>query len=179
MSTTQTQQNHIVALFADLKSARDAVQALRTAGLREEHLSLLASGRIYPEGIYREIDDFYVEAGEVQVEEATQNGAAVGGVGGFLVGLTTLTAPGAGPLLVVGSALLSSLAGAVVGGMSGGAFAVLMDLGLPETEIESFEVALDEGKTILVVRSPSALQSKAEKELERLQPLVLRPHAPQ
>ena len=122
---------------------------------------------------YRELDDSFVREGEVQVTEAAETGAAIGGVGGFLIGLSTLLAPGVGPLLVVGGVIGSTLTGAAVGGAAGGAFAVLVDLGLSEKEIESYSIDLKKGKTLVAVRPPADQTELAKQILEQNQPLTI------
>ena len=177
MTETTIQRELMTALFPDLKSARDAVQKLRQRGVNDDYISLLASGKVYEEKTYRDVDSFYLEDGEVNIAEVARDGAIVGGAGGFLFGLGTITVPGAGPLLIVGTALLSSLSGLAVGGATAGAVATMIDIGLPEKEVENYQVALDAGKTLVAVRYPSERRESFRAAFDNLNPLVL--HEPQ
>lgn len=169
----EEQQKVVTALFPSLPEARDAVQALRAEGISDRHISILASGKVYPERVYRKLDDFYTTDGEVEARRSREAGAAIGGMGGFLLGLATITIPELGLLLIVGGTLLTTLTAAAMGGAAGGTFGALMEIGLPEKQIESFKVELGRGKTLVTVNPPKAQIKLARKLLGEERPLVI------
>jgi len=140
-------------LYDDLTAARNAVQTLRDNGVSDDKISIVSCGKLYSEEKYREVDSFFVEQGEAQTEEAATVGAGLGGVGGFIVGLTTLLAPGAGPVLIVGGLLLSSATGVLVGGTAGGLFGVMTEIGLSESQAREYSKAIADGKSVVVVQA--------------------------
>ena len=78
-----------------------------------------------------------------------------GGVLGALAGLTALTIPAVGPLLVAGpllAALSGAAVGGVVGGLAGGSGA-LTHIGVPEREAKRVEQKLHQGAILIAVHS--------------------------
>lgn len=70
-------------------------------------------------------------ASEVAIGAGT--GAALGGLGGFLVGLGALAIPGIGPVLAAGP-IAAALAGVGLGAAAGGVIGALTELGIPEDD---------------------------------------------
>ena len=174
MSKKKIDETLITAVFEGLKEARSATQALREKGIKDDDITILSSGKIYPETEYREIDGIFLKDGEGQIKEGAEAGAAVGGLGGFLIGLTTLAVTGAGPLLVVGGALLTSLTAATVGGTAGGIFGVLVDICVPENDARIYAEGIEAGHALVAVRPPAEQGPLAAQALKEFEPSVLR-----
>jgi hypothetical protein len=169
MSNKKIDRTLITALLGDLKEARSATQALRERGIKDDDITILSSGKIYPETEYREIDGVFLKDGEAQIAEGAEAGAALGGLGGFLLGLTTLAISGANPLLVVGGALLTSLTTATVGGTAGGIFGVLVDICVPENDARIYAEGIEAGGALVAVRPPAEQARLAVETLEEFE----------
>ncbi|MDQ6839162.1 MAG: hypothetical protein M3137_12740 [Actinomycetota bacterium] len=124
----QLAEHNVVATFADMESARGAVDALGRAGIEAEDISLL--GRAVEEA--RNDTDTRLRDLEATGEIAKRAGAgiAAGGTLGALAGVAAFAIPGVGP--VVGTGILAavaggSVAGASVGGMVGGVAGVSLE----------------------------------------------------
>ena len=171
MSIYVTENNILSALFGSMDRARTVVQGLREAGVPDEEISLLSSEVQYPEGKYREIDGAFLENTDSAVENGSGAGAAVGGAGGFLVGLSTIAVPGAGALLVVGSVLLSTLAGISVGALTGGTVGLLVKLGFTREEAEHFETGFDNGNVLVLAKAGTVAQETVREVMMRHYPI--------
>ena len=98
----------VVGMFDDTMHARQAVEDLVDSGFAREDISLVARGT-------DEDIEHYNARGE-DVSQGAGIGAALGGVGGLLVGLGALAIPGVGPVVAAGT-IGSALAGAGIGAL--------------------------------------------------------------
>ncbi len=171
MSIYVTNNNILSGLFGSMDRARTVVEGLREAGVPDEDISLLSSEVQYPESKYREIDGAFLENTDSAVETGSGAGAAVGGAGGFLVGLSTIAVPGAGALLVVGSVLLSTLAGISVGALTGGVVGLLVELGFSREEAEHFETSFGNGNVLVLAKAETAEQETIRAVMMRHYPI--------
>jgi hypothetical protein len=121
----------VVALYDRLDDARRAVEALDSAGVPRDAISLVTGDR---------------------AAQAAGLGAAVGGAGGLLMGLSALAIPGVGPILAAGSAV-AALAGAGAGAVAGGMVGVLSGFGVPESEMQRYAESVQRGGALLLVRA--------------------------
>jgi hypothetical protein len=125
-------EHNVVAVYADLDSARKAIGALERHGLEAGKLSLVGPG---PEEAQRETDTAERDsrrAGDVTKRTATgaAAGGALGGTAGFLAGAAAFSIPGVGPVIGAGvwaAALTGAGVGGVIGGVVGGVSG--MDMG--------------------------------------------------
>jgi hypothetical protein len=153
MPIHSTNTHLVTALFEDLRSARRVVQDLRRSGIPDRDISIISSGDHYSETDYRTIDGNYFVDDDSHTEEGAEVGAAVGGVGGFVVGLTTVTIPGVGPVLALGNILASTITGAAVGGLAGGIIGLLIDLGVPEERAHLYQEGIRHGHVLVAAQS--------------------------
>lgn len=143
----------VAGIFNTQAEAEHAVEALRTAGVSEDRVSLLTPGTSQ-----QQLDD-------VPTTETEQPGMgkAVGGVVGGALGIAgglqlgaaaaSLLVPGVGPVLaagLVGAALLGA-GGAATGLAAGGALEESMATGLPHDELFVYEDALRHGRSVVLV----------------------------
>lgn len=140
--------------------AGDIVSALRTAGVRDQHISVL-----FPDK--KGTKDFAHEH-STKAPEGAVTGAGVGGVTGGVVGLLAgigaLAIPGVGPLIAAGPimAALSGMAvGATVGGIAGG----LIGMGIPEFEAKRYEDRVKGGHILMSAHSESKDMTHRIKEI--------------
>jgi hypothetical protein len=161
----------IVALYDTVQAAERAVRDLRGAGVPDRDISLVAADAQgeYARGL--KPDD------SSATEKGIGLGAALGGLGGLLVGLGALTIPGIGPVVAAGplataiSALVGAGAGALAGGAAGGLLGALVDAGLPKEQAEFYAEGVRRGGTLLAVSVPNERVDQARAILERHDPV--------
>ena len=118
----------VIGLYNRLEDAQNAVSELVSAGFPREDISMVAADT---EGKFKTYVGESNEEGADGIATGAGVGAAVGGIGGLLVGIGALAIPGIGPVLAAGP-LASALIGAGVGAATGGLLGALVDAGIPE-----------------------------------------------
>jgi uncharacterized membrane protein len=93
-------------------------------------------------------------------------GAAIGGLGGLLVGLGALAIPGVGPVIAAGP-LLAALTGAGVGAVTGGIVGALVDLGIPDEDAHLYSEGLRRGHVLVIAQVPDASANDVTRIMER------------
>jgi hypothetical protein len=167
----------VVALFDDIESAERAVRDLRDAGVPQDDISLATrhtgewsdgGGRMRRDDEPRPREDESSAAGT-----GAGIGAALGGLGGLLVGLGALTIPGIGPIVAAGplgtalAGLLGAGAGALAGGAAGGLLGALVDMGVPRDRAEYYAEGVRRGGTLVMVRSQGGHDERLRDILQR------------
>jgi hypothetical protein len=137
----------VVGIFPSARDARSAVGRLRAAGIGDHHIGMLVPGSAKAE----------IE-GAIPTDEgeAPGMGAAVGGVIGGAVGLSTAAVmlPGVGPLIAAGL-LAAGVVGAAGGAVVGDKFEDRLSGGLPRDELPRYEAALRQGRSLAVANVES------------------------
>jgi hypothetical protein len=136
----------VTGLFDTYQHARNAVHALKDAGIKSADISFVSSS---PEDIAETdaIGDGATTGAEV--------GAVLGGAGGLLAGLGLLAIPGIGPVVASGwlfAAAMGALAGAGVGAATGGVVGALTGAGVSEEDAHFYAEGLRRGGTIVTTR---------------------------
>lgn len=157
----------VVAVFNSHTGAIHGIEELRRSGFQPSQISILAPDPREAEGYAEELGVRVIQASGLGIAA----GGVLGGVAGWLAGLTGLLVPGAGIILAAGP-FAGALVGAVGGASLGGFVGALVGLGLPHHAAEEFDRALREGQTILVVH-PGGNVIGAEVALHRAEPLGL------
>jgi hypothetical protein len=146
----QNRPDLVVGVFDDAARARDAIDALRSAGFDRDDVSLLMPDRDRGNG------GRVPDPGGTKAPEGAGTGLVAGGVlgglAGWLVGVGALTIPGVGPFIAAG-ALGTALLGAAVGGGVGAIAGALVGMGIPEDEAKAYEDEVRAGRTLVVVRA--------------------------
>jgi len=93
-------------------------------------------------------------------------GAAIGGIGGILLGLGLLVIPGLGPLAAAGP-LVAGLTGAGVGAATGGLLGALVDIGIPHNEAGYYFEGVRRGGTLVTVQAPDNMVQAVVNALNR------------
>jgi hypothetical protein len=135
----------VVATYASVRDANDAIEALHRAGFSTEEISLLVTD-------IAKKKHFAIEQGNKAAEGAGIGSAVGGAVGALAAGLTVaagLILPGLGAL--VAGPLIAALAGAGVGGAAGGIIGGLVGAGFNETEAKLIENELKDGNIVIGV----------------------------
>ncbi|MEW9856706.1 hypothetical protein [Novosphingobium sp. M1R2S20] len=141
-------RNVASAIFDTRNEAEQAIQALRSRGVREKSISVIS----------RHDSDFEHAHGNDKHEHtdtkasATGKGMAIGAGAGAVAGLAALAIPGVGPFIAAGAVaealgLFGSAAAtsAVVGGAIGGLTGALMKYGVDEEDARYFDERIQRG----------------------------------
>src|SRR4051794_15906300 len=150
----------VYGIYSTREHAIEAVESLRTAGIRAEDVSVLLPDNLGTK-------DIGYEKHTKAPEAATAGAATVGVVGGalgWLIGIGALAIPGIGPLLAAGP-IIAALAGFGAGSVIGGLGGALIGLGIPEYEAKRYEGRIRSGAALLSVHCPNDLDVSRAKEL--------------
>lgn len=140
----------IVGTYDRIETAYAVANDLVKAGFSRNDISIIANDRNKEYAAY--VGDNFVDSGDATAAGAGV-GAAIGALGGLLVGLGALAIPGIGPVIAAGP-LLAALTGAGVGAVTGGIVGALIDLGVPEEEANLYAEGLRRGNILVTVQAP-------------------------
>lgn len=124
--------------------ANSILTDLRNLGFPASNISVILPNRADTKNIAVEEDAI----------RGAETGSLVGGILGWLAGLSALALPGVGAFLIAGPlvAAFGAVTGGVVGGLAGGTGAV-HPLGLPQDVSSRIEDRLRHGDILIAVRS--------------------------
>jgi hypothetical protein len=168
-----SKQRSAVAIYNTYTDAGAAVRALQTAGIDTKLLSIVGND-------YRTEDHVvgYYKTGE-RLKYWGKLGAFWGEIWSLLKGEAFFWMPGVGPILV-GGPLVSSIVGALEGAkVHHGLTALgsaLHAMGMPKTNVISYESALKANKFLLVVHGANGEASKASEILRKTGAIELTAH---
>ena len=157
----------VVGIFKTRAEAVQAAGYLRSAGIQDEHLTVLM-----PDAAEKELKD--VPTTET---EAPGVGAAIGGVVGGVLGAAsglslwtaaaTLLVPGVGPVIAVGllGAALLGAGGAVGGAVLGEKLDDSLVEGLPTDDLYVYEDALRHGRSVVIAFAPEGSRADAVRKI--------------
>ena len=144
----------VIGVFSDFTAAVNTSPELASAGFAHEDISIIAQDN---KGEYAK----FVKAQSLpESETGIGTGAAIGGIGGFLLGLAAFAIPGIGPVVAAGP-LAMAFAGATLGVVGGSLVGALNGLGVPEFEAKAYDQGVREGSTLVIVHSPAHLVTQA------------------
>lgn len=161
----------VVGIFNSLADAKRGAAILRTLGIPERRISVLAPGT----------SDAQVEA-RIPTADTEQPGmgqalggavgAALGIAGGLEAGavVASILVPGVGPVLTIGliGAALLGAGGAFAGAAAGEALEGGIVSGLPRDELYVYEDALRRGRAVLIAFADNdEMAERARRELSR------------
>jgi len=138
----------VVAVFDHHAQAVRGVEELQAAGFSRDQVSIIAPDIKEAEAYADELGVRVVQAGAAGVAA----GGLIGGLGGWLVGLTGLAIPGIGLFLAAGP-VAAALVGAISGMSVGGLVGMLAGLGLPHHAAEEYSHELHQGRTLVFVHA--------------------------
>src|SRR5215475_11469124 len=137
-------ENAVYCVAATEPQADEILTHLRNLGFSASEVSILLKDK----------DTRNISVREDALRGARKGGIA-GGVLGALAGVSALTIPAVGPLLVAGpwlAALGGAAVGGVVGGLAGGSGA-LTHIGIPDDAAGRLEKRLHDGAILIAVHS--------------------------
>jgi uncharacterized membrane protein len=153
----------VVGTYDNIQTAYAVANDLVSAGYSRNDISVVAHDAKNEYAGY--IDDGYVETDD-DVAKGAGIGAAIGGIGGLLVGLGALAIPGVGPVIAAGP-LLAALTGAGVGAVTGGIVGALVDLGIPDEEAHIYSEGLRRGHVLVIAQVPDSSANAVTRIMER------------
>ncbi len=157
----------VVALYDDIQTAHDVLQALSQEGFYRDDMSVIGYD---PEGRYADYIETEVEpVGESEVAAGAGIGAVIGAIGGLMVGLSALVVPGVGPVIAAGS-IATTLLGAGVGAVAGGLIGALVEAGVPEEEAEYYAEAVRRGGYLVLLNTVEDRVPEAVEVMNRYNP---------
>jgi len=153
----------VVGTYDNIQSAYAAANDLVSAGYNRNDISVVATNA---NNVYSPYIDTKVVDTSDDVGAGAGIGAAIGGIGGLLVGLGALAIPGIGPVVAAGP-LLAALTGAGVGAVAGGIVGALVDLGIPDEEANIYSEGLRRGNILVIAQVPDASANAVTRILDR------------
>jgi heat induced stress protein YflT len=156
----------VVGVFDTHRQAIHGVEELRGEGFRPEQISIFAPDPREVEGYAEELGVSVLQAGATGLAA----GGLLGGIAGWVVGLTGLLVPGAGLVLAAGP-LAGAIVGAIGGASVGGFVGLLVGLGLPRHAAEEYAREIESGRTLIFIHPEEGRSALAEAALARAHPL--------
>jgi hypothetical protein len=153
----------VVGTYDNIQTAYAVANDLIAAGYSRNDISVIANDAKSEYAPY--INTTATDAGD-DVAKGAGIGAAIGGLGGLLVGLGALAIPGVGPVIAAGP-LLAALTGAGVGAVTGGIVGALVDLGIPDEEAHLYSEGLRRGHVLVIAQVPDASTNAVTRLMER------------
>ncbi|MCF8010420.1 MAG: hypothetical protein K9L17_01730 [Clostridiales bacterium] len=136
--------NTVICTFQSQQAADQAVNELRNNAFDNE-ISVLSPDK----GQNNNNNTENAERGD-NVGNGTGTGGVLGGAAGLALGAGALAIPGLGPIIAAGP-IAGLLSGVAAGGIAGG----LVDYGIPKERSEYYEQQIQEGDTLVSVKSSS------------------------
>lgn len=148
-------------LLPDLGSAIQTANDLLLARIEDQYMHFLARRGMSLGQLH--------EANPLQKSDAVhgaQLGFVIGGVGGFLIGVYIYMTPPQGVALQLGTALISTVIGAIFGAWT----ASLVAMSVPNTRLKAFQKDIDAGRILLMVDVPPSRIPEVQDMVSRRHP---------
>jgi len=153
----------VVGTYDNIQTAYAVANDLISAGYSRNDISVVANDAKNEYAPYTDAN--YVDSTD-DVAKGAGIGAAIGGLGGLLVGLGALAIPGVGPVIAAGP-LLAALTGAGVGAVTGGIVGALVDMGIPDEEAHIYSEGLRRGHVLVIAQVPDSSATAVTAKMER------------
>jgi uncharacterized membrane protein len=153
----------VVGTYDNIQTAYAVANDLISAGYSRNDISVVANDANNEYASHVDVER--VDTAD-DVATGAGIGAAIGGLGGLLVGLGALAIPGVGPVIAAGP-LLAALTGAGVGAVTGGIVGALVDMGIPDEDAHIYSEGLRRGHVLVVAQVPDASANAVTRIMER------------
>jgi hypothetical protein len=154
----------VAGIFKSRADAERSVEHLRSLGIADERISLLAPGASTEE-LDAAVPTTETEQPGMGKAIGGWAGGALGVAGGMHIGAAaaSLFVPGVGPVIAAGliGAALLGIGGAATGVAAGGALEDAVAEGLPHDELYVYEDALRQGRTVVIVVADDDAQGES------------------
>lgn len=158
----------VTELYDNYYDAKAAVQALESAGVPSDHISIVSNNE---NGVDVEGQGSYANEGAGM---GAGMGAVAGGAGGLLAGLGMLVIPGVGPVVAAGwlaATAAGAAAGAVAGGAVGGIVGAMISAGIPEDDANLYAEGLRRGGSVVTANIEDNMMAEVHSILDRSHPV--------
>jgi len=142
----------VTACYETYATAEHAVADLLQHDIKRDDIRVLVQEALAKDGVRITEEDSRGVATGVGI------GAALGGVGGLVLGLTAFP-------------LLAALVGAGVGGAAGGVMGLLTEMGLPEDEAHDYAAGVCRGGVLVMVHAADDVAARAAAVLAAHHPM--------
>ena len=162
-------RHRAVGVFPHRRDAEAALRDLRDSGFSMNQISLVGKHTGGEPQVGNVADRTMTDEG---AKGGAATGAALGGLGGLLVGLGALAIPGIGPVLAGGAlatALATTAAGGAIGAAAGGLTGALVGLGIPDDRAHYYNDRVNRGDYLVMVDG-------TEDEIRRADTIMNRHH---
>lgn len=169
-----SEQNAVVAVYANHDGAEEAVKTLQREGIDMRTLSIIGRDSHTDEHVVG-----YYNTGD-RMKYWGKLGAFWGGFWGLLFGSAFFAIPGLGAILVAGPVIawiVGALEGAVVVGGLSALGAGLYGMGIPKDSVVQYETDLKTDKFLLLVHGTAHDVEKARSIIEGTNPLSVNVHS--
>jgi hypothetical protein len=158
----------VAGIFNSYVDASRAVENLRSAGIGEDRINLLAPGTQL-EQLEKDVPTTETEQPGMGKALGGAVGGALGVAGGLHMGaaVASLFVPGVGPILAAGiaGAALLGLGGAATGAMAGDTIEDTFGEGMPHDELYVYEDALRRGRSVVIAFADDDAQKDAARQI--------------
>lgn len=152
--TSPDDRRTVLAVFEETDKAIAALNGLRDDGFTADQVSVVARDEATTRAMADNSELVSAEAGKGAVV-----GTLLGGLAGWLIGLSSLAIPGIGP--VIGAGIIgAALAGAGIGAAAGGLIGALGAYGIPEEDARGYEEEVRQGRVLLTVHAVDDVQAQ-------------------
>ena len=144
-------RHRAVGVFPHRRDAEAALRDLKDSGFSMNQISLVGKNTPGEPHVGNVADRTMTDEG---AKAGAGTGAALGGLGGLLVGLGALAIPGIGPVLAGGAlatALATTVAGGAIGAAAGGLTGALVGLGIPDDRARFYNGRVNRGDYLVMV----------------------------
>lgn len=144
-------RHRAVGVFPHRRDAEAALRDLKDSGFSMNQISLVGKHTSGEPKIGNVADRTMTDEG---AKTGAGTGAALGGLGGLLVGLGALAIPGIGPVMAGGAlatALATTAAGGAIGAAAGGITGALVGLGIPDDQARLYNDRVNRGDYLVMV----------------------------
>lgn len=151
----------VIGTYRDMETATAVVNDLVSAGFHRNSISVIAGDADKKYSTYIDNDNAADDTAK-----GAGIGAAIGGLGGLLLGLGALAIPGVGPVIAAGP-LAAALAGAGIGAVTGGIIGALVDLGIPEESAHVYAESVRRGNVLVAAQVEDNRVNEATRIMKR------------
>lgn len=156
-----------IGVFPNRQTTEAALTALQEARFPMQQVSIFAKDSSDRPDILNQMKsrDAASEKAEVGSKTGAVAGTALGGLGGLLVGISTIAVPGAGPFIAAGSLgtlLATTLAGSGIGALSGEVVGAFVGLGVPNKQATVYGDRIAQGEDVIMVEGNREQLDRAE-----------------
>ncbi len=159
----------VTGVFKSRDNAEKAVNQLRSLGIPDQRLGIIAPGSASADTIEKGVPVTDTEDPGMGRAMGAAVGGAMGAAGGATLGLAvaTLAVPGIGPVIALGmvGAALLGMVGAAAGSAVGDTVEEELGEGIPHEDVYLYEDALRHGNSVVIAYADDGEQEDRAKEV--------------